>query len=130
MTDSKPGAVAEGERTGPTIWIQQHPGAGLRARAGIDTALSFAVFEESPTVIFTSAGVCCLSVPWAAPAGRKSLRKLINSLPLYDIEQIFVDGRSLREYNISADELPGFAVIRSPEELSKLLHSQAPILSF
>ncbi|MEM8940590.1 MAG: DsrE family protein [Pseudomonadota bacterium] len=130
MTDLNPGALAATERTGPAIWIQQHPSAGLRAQAGVDTALSFAVFEQSPTVVFANAGVCCLSVPMAAPAGLKSLLKLIDSFPLYDIEQIFIDGRSLKKYSLDADQLPEFAVVQSPGELSTLVHSHPAILSF
>jgi tRNA 2-thiouridine synthesizing protein C len=73
------------------VVLSQSPYAGSGARAALDLALAFAVFGQAPRLLFQGEGVLQLR-PAQDPsrAGRRSLRKLIDSLPLYDIEEIHV----------------------------------------
>ena len=77
--------------------LQQDPLSGSLARAGVDTALAYAAFDQPVSVLFCGAGVLQLA-PQADTmrAGRRDLRRVIDSMPLYDIEAIFVDRGALQ----------------------------------
>ncbi|MEM6303058.1 MAG: DsrE family protein [Pseudomonadota bacterium] len=118
------------DTTGPLVIIQRSPLQGYRAQAGIDAALSFAVLGRIPYLLFTGEGVLCLIEQTSKSLGRKSIRKLVDSLPLYDVETVYVDELSLRHWQLEATRLPKFSTIITAEE-TKLLHSSATsILSY
>ncbi|MEO1079126.1 MAG: DsrE family protein [Pseudomonadota bacterium] len=94
----------------PLIWLSNAPYAGARMRAGIDTAMAFAAFAQNPQVLVSGTGVLALLRRETEPDYKEpSLRKLVDSLPLYDVETVWVDAASLVAYGITRDELPAFA---------------------
>ena len=115
---------------GPLVLIQHPPYQGHRARAGVDCALSFAVFSLAPVLVFVGDGVLCLTESAAAADGRKSLRKLIDSLPLYDIETVFVEEQALRRFSLDTDQLPVFARVLSATDLHVQLNTAPSVLSY
>jgi len=91
----------------PLIVLSASAYAGSSARAALDLALAFAVFNQQPRLLFCGDGVLQLVEGQSAAAiGRKSLRKVIDSLPLYDIDEIYADGAELAARGIGTESLP------------------------
>ncbi|MHA7815161.1 MAG: DsrE family protein [Pseudohaliea sp.] len=92
--------------------MNRAPYAGSLARAGLDAALAYAAFDQPTSVLFAGPGVLQLA-PAQAPAaiGRKSLRRLIDSMPLYDLEAVYADGEALACHGLAADDLPAFVTV-------------------
>ncbi|EAQ97925.1 DsrE family protein [Congregibacter litoralis] len=114
----------------PLILFQQAPYEGSLARAALDLALAFAVFAQNPKIVFCGDAVLCLKAEQSAEAlGRKSLRKVIDSLPLYDLETVYVEQTSLLANGVHAAELPAFAVALSGPELRQLMQEASHVIS-
>jgi tRNA 2-thiouridine synthesizing protein C len=94
----------------PLIVVSRAPYDGSLTRSALDLAMSFAVFGQEPQLLFAGDAVLAL-LPGQDPKalGRKSLRKVIESLPLYDVHEVLVDTESLSRNGVSAAALPAFA---------------------
>ncbi|MEM6775714.1 MAG: DsrE family protein [Pseudomonadota bacterium] len=115
----------------PLICLTSAPYAGARMRAGIDTLMAFAAFAQHPEVLFSGVGVLALLRRQAEPDRREpSLRKLIDSLPLYDVETIWVDAASLETHGITREELPGFAQCLDAAAVKSLLDGASHLLCY
>lgn len=110
--------------------LQQDPLSGSLARAGVDTALAYAAFDQPVSVLFCGAGVLQLT-PQADTmrVGRRDLRRVIDSMPLYDIEAIFVDRGALQDYGLH-ENLSSFATLLDADQVSALHARHDHILSF
>jgi tRNA 2-thiouridine synthesizing protein C len=115
---------------GPLILLSRAPYDGSLCRSALDLALSFAVFAQEPRLLFCDDAVLAL-LPGQNPdpLGRKSLRKVIDSLPLYDIDEILVDASSLARHGICEPELPPFARVVDSEQQRELLSEASHVLS-
>ncbi|TCO72231.1 sulfurtransferase complex subunit TusC [Chromatocurvus halotolerans] len=113
------------------LFILQHAplGASL-ARAGIDTVLAYAAFDQPVSVLFSGAGVLQLA-PGAdcQRVGRRDLRRMIDSMPLYDIDAVFADAAALSAYGISGN-LPPFVEAVESNAIRQLHERSDHILSF
>ena len=114
----------------PLIIISRAPYDGSLARGALDAAMSFAVFGRQPKLLFSGAGALCLANrnP-TSTLGRKSVRKVVDSLPLYDVDEVFVEASALASFNISSDEMPEFATVLDSAAI-KLLQVDRLIVSF
>lgn len=114
----------------PLIWLSTPPYAGSRARASLDVALSFAAFAQAPVLVFSGDAVLGLVARQpGVVADTPSLRKIIDSLPLYDVETIWVDADSLAAHGIPPSALPGFARVAECDQLRALLDAAGHVLS-
>ncbi|WP_439100484.1 DsrE family protein [Congregibacter sp.] len=114
----------------PLILFQSSPYEGSLGRSAIDLALAFAVFAQDPVVVFSGDAVLSLKDGQNADAvGRKSLRKVIDSLPLYDLDTVYVDQTSLRDHGVDSSGLPDFAVSLSAPELRQLIQEASHVIS-
>lgn len=119
-----------GEAKRPLLVLQTAPYDGSLARSALDMAMSFAVFAQKPQVLFSGDGVLCLLAGQdPEELGRKSLRKVIDSFPLYDLEEIFVDGAALERNGASAELLPEFARVLDASALRDLHEQSSRIIS-
>lgn len=115
----------------PLVVIQTGPYAGSVARSAVDVALSLAVFNQQPLVLFSGPGVRCLAQSQNPSAiDRKSLAKIIDSFGLYDIESVFVDQASLTVHGMTPDELPAYTQLLDNHGVQQLCSAAAQILSF
>jgi tRNA 2-thiouridine synthesizing protein C len=115
----------------PLMVMQSAPYQGSLARAALDVALSYAVFSQQPLVLFRAEGVLALLEDQNPEAlGRKSLRKVIDSMPLYDIEEIYVDEQSLLQRGLSRDSLPAFCRTVDAGQQRELVNRASHVLSF
>lgn len=114
----------------PLIWLTAAPYAGSRARAGVDLALSFAAFAQAPTLLFSGDAVLALVPRWpGAEAEFPSLRKIIDSLPLYDVETLWVDAASVEAHGLATADLPPFAHLADTGKVRALLDAAGHVLS-
>lgn len=113
------------------LFVLQHAPLGVSlARAGIDTVLAYAAFEQPVNVLFSGAGVLQLaSGADCQRVGRRDLRRMIDSMPLYDIETVFADAVALSTYGIS-DHLPPFVKTVDGNAIRELHARCNHILSF
>ncbi|MFT7289209.1 MAG: tRNA 2-thiouridine synthesizing protein C [Halieaceae bacterium] len=115
----------------PLLILQRTPYGGSLARSALDVALSYAVFNQRPQILFSGAGVLQLGEGQSpAGLGLKSLRKVIDSFPLYDIEEILVDRESLQQYGLAAAALPDFARLIDRSQTRVIVQTAMPVLSF
>lgn len=115
----------------PVLFVlQQAPLAGSLARAGVDTVLAYAAFDQPVSVLFSGAGVLQLAPDAdAMRAGRRDLRRIIDSMPLYDIERVFADREAVCAYGLSTG-LPPFVRVVDVDDI-RALHSRCDhIMSF
>jgi tRNA 2-thiouridine synthesizing protein C len=112
----------------PLILLTRSPYDGSLARAALDLALAFAVFDRKPRVLFIGRGVLQLA-PGQAPAGRGSLRKVIDSFPLYDIEEYHVAEADLIAMGLGGCELPAPVQRAAAEDIRQLRQNAACVLT-
>lgn len=101
------------------------------AREALDVALAAAAFEQAVALLFLGDGVAQLLIKQESAAiGEKSLEKQLGALPLYDINEIFVDAAALRERGFTADELSLPARALEREAITALLQRADIVLNF
>ena len=116
----------------PTLLVlNRAPYAGTLARAGLDAALAYAAFDQPVSVLFAGDGVLQLA-PAQEPAGigRKSLRRLIDSMPLYDLEAVYADGEALALNGLAAADLPAFVTVLDAAARRGLQDRHEHVLAF
>ena len=111
--------------------MNRSPYTGTLARAGLDAALAYAAFDQPASVLFAGPGVLQLA-PAQEPAsiGRKSLRRLIDSMPLYDLEAVHADSEALARFGLTASDLPAFVTVLEPAAQRELQDRHEHVLSF
>ncbi len=107
-----------------------HPGSSL-PRSALDTALAAAAFDQPVTLLFQGEGVLqLLPAQDARAAGVRNLRKVIDSLPLYDIETVYVDAAAATAFGVAPDTLPASTQWLDPAGIRALLISHDHVLGF
>ena len=113
------------------LLFRHAPYAGLLARAGLDAALAAAVFEQELSVLFMDEGIWQL-LPEQHSEGIdcKNIAATLESMPLYDIEEFFVETESLVKRGVDASALAGKNTPLSRAELPAFLDSFDQVWSF
>jgi len=87
--------------------LRHSPYGASLTRSALDAALSAAAFEQPVRLLFLGEGVLQLLPEQEARAvGARNVGKLLASLPLYDIEQVYVDAAAATRYGIDLAALP------------------------
>lgn len=108
----------------------ESPGSGFKAREALDMLLATAAFGQPISVLFCGDGVYQLLPKLQDATGNdKSLAASLEALPLYDVENIYVDQQSLDERNLDADQLSGLAQVITVEASKKLIGESDKVLS-
>ncbi|MFV8817322.1 sulfurtransferase complex subunit TusC [Haliea sp. E17] len=88
------------------VVLRQPPYASTLSRSAIDLALAMGAFEQDVQLLFLGDGVLQLLQDQHAEAiGQKSAGKILSSLPLYDVESVYVDAAAIARYGLQADQL-------------------------
>lgn len=105
-------------------------GRGL-ARAALDATLAAAAFDRAPTLLFLGDGVLQL-LPGqdAADIGTRSHGRVLDSLPLYDVDTFHVDAEALLAHGLQPDDLPGGAKVLDAAAIRALMLAHDHILGF
>jgi tRNA 2-thiouridine synthesizing protein C len=113
------------------VVIRKSPYGSTLARAALDTALAAAAFDQAVQLLFMGEGVLQLLPDQdSRTIDKKSIGKLIDSLPLYDIESVFVDASALQRFAIAAEELPQSLELMDDAAARDLLSQHHHLLSF
>lgn len=99
------------------------------AQEGIDALLAAAIFDQKISVIFMGDGVFQLNRN-QSPAGGRNQMKMLQSLAMYDVEQIFVQATALAERGISSDNLNIACSTISDQVIHQMISSASHILNF
>ncbi len=89
------------------VVVRRSPYGSSLARASLDVALSAAAFDLPLSLLFMGDGVLqLLTEQDSRGIGVKNIGRLLASLPLYDIEHVYVDAEAATRYGIDLDKAP------------------------
>lgn len=103
-----------------------------RAAEGLDALLASALFDQRASVLFLGEGVWQLLKTQQTPQNRpgKNHQKMLQALPLYDIENLFVHAPSLATRGLAVDALNLPAQVIDDSAAHALMNTADHILSF
>jgi len=112
--------------------ISRHaPCGSSHGRDALDVALTIAAFEQPLSLLYMDDGVFqLLSDQDTSAIEQKNVSQTLPMLAMYDIDQVYVDNSSLKERNLSVNDLCiPVTVLRTPAA-SKLLQEHDIVLGF
>ena len=113
------------------VVIRHSPYGSSLSRASLDVALSAAAFEQPLSLLFTGDGVLQLRPGQDTQAwGVKNLERLLASLPLYDIDQVYVDAESAARYALDLEVAPLPALSLDRTAIRELMDKHDHVLGF
>lgn len=116
----------------PTTLVisRRSPGHSL-ARSALDTTLALAAFDMPVDLLLLGDGVLqLLPEQDSRELGVRNLGKLLDSLPLYDVDSVHVDARAATRFGLTRQDLPDYARLVTLEEQRALLSSYRHVLGF
>ena len=99
----------------------------LPSDPAIDVSMAAGAFGQNASVLFTGAGCQYLNQYISPPADQADLRKLLNSLPLYDIDHLYVSSREPIA-NTKAVDLP--VACLEPSDIASLISNASHVVTF
>ena len=113
------------------IICRKAPYGNSLAREALDVALATSVFDQTLALLFMGDGVWQL-MPGQDSMGiaHKNLSKQLSALPLYDVNDIYIDSEALADRKLTADTLVLPAKPLSTKEIGHFIDSFDTVLSF
>jgi tRNA 2-thiouridine synthesizing protein C len=112
----------------PLIVLTRAPYSSSLPRSALDLVMAFAVFNQGPRVLFQGDGVLQLRAD-QQPQGQPVLRKVIDSLPLYDVAHCYALTADLERRGLSPTSLPDFVQPLDAQQARSLLGDAAALLT-
>ncbi|MBO9492520.1 sulfurtransferase complex subunit TusC [Thalassotalea sp. G20_0] len=107
------------------------PYSGQSAREALDTALVSASYDIETSLLLMGDGVYqLLKGQEAGDIPRKNLAAMLQVLPLYGIETIYVDQLSLEERGIRSDVLQEGVTVLAEGELPLFIQQHSRVFNF
>lgn len=98
---------ATGNTLRTLIVLKRTPYGSSLAKASIDVAFACAAFEQPVDLLFLGDGVLQLYPNQDGQAlGIKTLGRQLASMPLYDINRVYVDSRAVAQYKLELSKAP------------------------
>lgn len=115
-----------------TLVIFRHsPYGNSLSRSGLDAVLAAGAFEQDVSVLFTADAVFqLLPEQDSSGLGRRNQGKVLASLPLYDIDQLWVEGDALAVRGIDQQTLPAGVELADQTRMRELMTCHDHILVF
>jgi len=112
--------------------VYRHPPYGESfAREALDVAMAGAAFDQSVALLFLGAGVTVLTANQQSEGiQEKSLEKQFAALPLYDVNELYVDADALRQYRLSNADLSLSVKALDTNAITQLLERSDIVLNF
>lgn len=89
------------------IVLRHSPYGSSLAKASLDVTLATAAFEQAVDLLFLGDGVLQLLPDQdSRPLGIRNIGRQLASLPLYDIDGVYVDAESAKRYNVNLAHAP------------------------
>ena len=105
-------------------------GSGL-AKAALDAALASAAFDQAVDLLFIGDGVLQLQPDQDSHTlGVKNMSRQLASLPLYDINHVYVDSEAVARYNMDLSQAPVHTRQLDGPEIHQLMIHYDHLLGF
>ena len=113
------------------VVIRHSPYGSSLARASLDVALAAAAFDQLISLLFAGDGVLqLLPGQESAALGVKNVGRLLASLPLYDIEQVYVEAEAAQRYQLDLAAAPLAATALDRGAIAELIQAHDHLLGF
>ena len=113
------------------LLIRHSPYGSSLARASLDVALPAAAFDQPLSLLFTGDGVLQLLPGQDSEAlGVRNPGRLLASLPLYDIEQVYVEAEAAQRYQLDLAAAPLAATALDRGAIAELIQAHDHLLGF
>ena len=99
----------------------------LHSDPAIDTTMAAGAFGQTASVLFSGHGCQYLNQGISPPAEQTDLRKLLKSLPLYDIEHLYVSSDE-PVANVDTGDLPLRCL--EPPDIAALINNASHVVTF
>ena len=99
----------------------------LPSDPAIDSSMAAGAFGQNASVVFTGAGCQYLNQDTSPPADQADLRKLLKSLPLYDIDHLYVSSNEPIADTTVVD-LP--VTCLEPPDIASLISNASHVVTF
>lgn len=120
--------------------LRNSPYGSAIAQEGVDSVLAASVFDQEISVLFMDEGVWQLHNHQQShgvqrpevhpPLERKNIAAQLESFPLYDIDKIYADKKSLKSFSIPRKELILKPQILGDKAIRKLIAEHDVVLSY
>jgi tRNA 2-thiouridine synthesizing protein C len=118
-------------RKSSLVVLRKTPYGSSLSRSALDVALATAAFDQPVNLLFIGDGVLqLLSTQNSTGIERKNIAKILASLPLYDIETLFVDAGALTRYQIDVSDLSLPITLLDDKGIRELMHRHDHVLGF
>jgi tRNA 2-thiouridine synthesizing protein C len=122
-------SAAGGKRV--LVVIRHSPYGSSLARASLDVALAAAAFEQAISLLFAGDGVLqLLPAQESAALGVKNVGRLLASLPLYGVEQVYVEAEAAQRYQLDLTTAPLAAKALDCAAIAELIRAHDHLLGF
>lgn len=113
------------------VILSQTPYGGSLAREAIDYCLAAAAFEQNINILFTGDAVLQL-LKEQKPEGiyQKNVSKTLSALPMYGVEQYYVEQDALKRYQLNENQLCLPITPVSSDQMADLLNQANSVLNF
>jgi tRNA 2-thiouridine synthesizing protein C len=111
--------------------LRHSPYGSSLAKAAVDVALATAAFSQAVDLLFLGDGVLQLLPGQDSRAlGMKNVGRQLASLPLYDINRVYVDAQAVTRYNMDLSRAPIETRALEQEEIHRLMVGYNHLLGF
>ena len=124
-------SVSSADKKSLLVVIRRSPYGSSLARAAVDAALAAAAFEQPVKLLFMGDGILqLLPNQDSHRIGAKNLGRLLASLPLYDVETVYIDAEAATFYGVELTGLPVTTQALDGAGIHQLMTSCDHILGF
>ncbi len=114
--------MADTDKRTILIVLRRSPYGSSLAKAAVDVALATAAFDQAVDLLFTGEGVLQLMPNQESHSlGKKNIGRQLASLPMYDINRVYVDAEAAARYELDITTVSVEAILLTPREMHQLM---------
>lgn len=113
------------------VIFTQPPLSATSAKEALDVALVSATFDQTTALVFVAEGVLQLVKDQQPDELRlKGIQAMLKALPLYDLDQVFVQQEALTRYGLESSDLLLPVKVLNSSDLQQIMACGRNLLSF
>ncbi len=107
------------------------PYGSSKPREALDIALTCSIFEMPVSLLFLDDGVLQLVKNQKPEAlGQKNLESILSSLPMYDIENLYVSEEALLIHALTEEDLSLPVAVLNSDQIADQINNHNTVLTF